>query len=441
MIDQARLEHALAAACTRYGVPGAVVGLLDAGKEPLLVSYGVASRETGCVTRSDTRFQIGSISKIFTTTLALQLVERGQLALDEPITTYMPELRLSDADAQQVLTLRHLLTHTSGILGDYFADFGIGDDALARYVDSLHTLPQLYPPGTTWSYCNSGFSLAGRLIEVVTGQSFESVMRERIFEPLQLTESTFFAHEAIAYPVAVGHSLDGNVVRRYALPRSVNPAGGIIGTVRDLLRFAAFHLGLTPNDDVLSSTMVQHMQEQQTVAGGWAEHYGLGWALWTVDGERLVGHGGSTSGFEAHLVLVPARRCAWAILTNHVLGSTMYREFERWLLAEWLGLQDCAPALITMSEAELARFAGTYHYPLARVTVTPTAGSLRLNVTAIDWLSHEERPQPPFHAVPIGPHTFLIMNSYARGLRIEFDAEQTPPAWVRLSGRVAQRVA
>src|SRR5262249_38928713 len=150
------------------------------------------SIETEQPVRPDTLFQIGSISKVYTATLIMQLVDVGKLALDEPIITYLPDLKLADTAARQTITLRHLLSHTSGLFGDYFDDFGHGDDALTRAVATFDTLRQQFAPGALWTYCNSGFGLAGAIIERVIGQPFETAMRERIFKPLGLERSFYF---------------------------------------------------------------------------------------------------------------------------------------------------------------------------------------------------------------------------------------------------------
>ncbi|MCS7255036.1 MAG: serine hydrolase domain-containing protein, partial [Thermomicrobium sp.] len=283
MTTRDRLENVIAEACQARGVPGMVVGLLtEQGRQ--VVEYGVASVETGCPVRRDTLFQIGSITKVYLATLAMRLVEEGKLALDTPVIAYLPDLELADPAAREAITLRHLLTHTSGLEGDRFDDYGYGDDALARYVAGLRQARQIHPPGRFWSYCNSGFSLAGRVIEVVTGQAFEEAMRERLFKPLGLERTFFFVQDVLGYPYASGHRTNEQghpeVVRDFALPRSVHPAGGIWATIDDLLTFAAFHLGLHQvSEPPLSAEGVTRLQEPQVAAANWADAYGLGWAL------------------------------------------------------------------------------------------------------------------------------------------------------------------
>ncbi len=126
----------------------------------------------------DTLFQVGSISKTFTATALMMLMEAGKVDLDTPVRAYLPDFQLSDESVAARVTLRHLLTHTGGWLGDYFNDFGFGDDAQAKMLIEIAKLPQLTPLGEVWSYCNTGFNIAGRIIEVITGQSYEAVIKE-----------------------------------------------------------------------------------------------------------------------------------------------------------------------------------------------------------------------------------------------------------------------
>ena len=140
----------------RLGVPGASIGIEHDGAEDA-TGFGVTSIEHPLEVDAETLFQIGSITKTMTGTLALQLVEKGELDLDAPIRRYLPTLRLADADVAERVTTRHLLTHTGGWYGDYFADPSRGDDALERILPELAERPQLAPLGQIWSYCNSGF--------------------------------------------------------------------------------------------------------------------------------------------------------------------------------------------------------------------------------------------------------------------------------------------
>ena len=187
-----------------FSVPGASLGVFFDGEEET-AALGVTSIEHPLDVTPDTLFQIGSITKTFTATAIMRLVERGDVDLDAPVRTYLPEFRLSDEDVAARATIRQLLTHTGGWLGDYFADFGRGADALAGYVEAIADQPQLAPLGEVWSYNNSAFNIAGRVIETVTDKSYEDALRELVLDPLGIEQAYFFADEVITYRFAVGH--------------------------------------------------------------------------------------------------------------------------------------------------------------------------------------------------------------------------------------------
>src|SRR6478735_3892074 len=171
-----------------HGVPGATVAVLVGG-EVATAAGGVTSLATQVPVDSETVFQIGSITKIWTTTLVLQLVDDGLLDLDQPLLDYLPELVIGDMEAAKALTTRHLLTHTAGFEGDIFTDTGRGEDAIEKYVATLTDLPQLFAPGETFSYNNTGFVVLGRLVEVLRAKPYDEVLLERIAQPLDLARS------------------------------------------------------------------------------------------------------------------------------------------------------------------------------------------------------------------------------------------------------------
>ncbi|KOG86020.1 beta-lactamase, partial [Streptomyces varsoviensis] len=198
----------------------------------------------------------------------------------------LPELRLADPAATQKLTMRHLLTHTSGIDGDIFTDTGRGDDCLERYTELLADAAQNHPLGATFSYCNSGFSLAGRVIEKLTGLTWDRALRERLCTPLGLTSASTLPEEALLLRAAVGHVAEGGAdpapAEIWGLPRSAGPAGLITAGTADVLAFARLHLtgGLGPDGERLLSArsaaaMAAHqtgLPDRDTLGdpGGWA---------------------------------------------------------------------------------------------------------------------------------------------------------------------------
>src|SRR5919106_3258138 len=168
-----RLQESLAELGAGYGVPGAACGVVS-GDETAVATWGVANAATGAEVAPDTLFQLGSLTKLYTTTLLLPAEAAGVAALDEPVRAQLQEFSVADPGATIEITPRHLLTHTSGIEGDHLVDTGWNDDALQRYVAGLGTeVGQIHPPEETYSFCNTGFGVAGRPLEGAPGDHFD----------------------------------------------------------------------------------------------------------------------------------------------------------------------------------------------------------------------------------------------------------------------------
>jgi CubicO group peptidase (beta-lactamase class C family) len=445
------LDAAVQVAMERWTVPGLALGIWHGGKADLR-AYGLANLETGYPMRADTLLQIGSISKIFTTTTLMTLVDEGLLALDDPVSEHMPGFRLTTDATQDVVRVRDLVTHTSGVYGDHFEDFGWGDDALERYVDSMSELRQVYEPGTIWSYTNSGFNLAGRIIEMKLGQAFEQVVRERVFEPLGMERTYYFPHEAIAYPVAVGHTLidpagdEHEVARRWPIPRASGPAGSISSTVADMLRFARFHMGdgTWEGRRVLSENSIQAMQEIQVENPQMADAWGLGWQINLFGGEKVIGHGGATNGFNAHLDIAPGRAFALVTLTNSGRGAAAYRQVIDWVLDEYLGFSKPDPEVVSLDPQTLAEYAGGYSRPLVDITLSVEGEGLRMEVVSRSALADDEKDHrlPPLRLDPIGEDRFRISEGAQQGGIVDFFRHPDGSIrFVRVGGRVVDPVS
>ncbi|MFL6143222.1 MAG: serine hydrolase [Labedaea sp.] len=352
-LDAAHWQRRLAALVERYRVPGATLGILRIrpGVEDELVeaASGVLNKDTGVGTTVDSLFQIGSMSKVWTATAVMQLVDDGLLDLDTPIIEMVPELRLSGQDTTEKVTMRHLLTHTGGIDGDVFDDTGRGDDCLEKYVAVLAGVAQNHPLGATWSYCNSGFSLAGRVIEKLTGKTWDAVLRERIFGPLGLSRTGTLPEEALLHRAAVGHVSEGDEEPTpapvWVLHRAAGPAGLINSTVAEVLAFARMHLtgGLAADGTrVLSERSVAAMTEWQVDLPDkylLGDSWGLGWCRFGWDSRRLVGHDGNTIGQAAYLRVLPDEGLAVTLLTNGGAAHSLYEDLYREIFAELAGVE------------------------------------------------------------------------------------------------------
>ncbi len=158
-----------------HNIPGVSIGIYKSG-EFLTTGFGVTSVDNPLPVTDKTLFQIGSITKTFTCTVIMRLVELGKLDLDAPLRSYFPEFKVSDEETSSKISIYHLLTHTAGWLGDFFIGTGSGEDAMAKYASRMSELDQVSPLGSNVSYNNSGFYLLGYLIELVSGKSYEETL-------------------------------------------------------------------------------------------------------------------------------------------------------------------------------------------------------------------------------------------------------------------------
>jgi CubicO group peptidase (beta-lactamase class C family) len=336
-----------------YKVPGAAIAVYSGG-QVIDFAAGTLSHATGVEATTDSVFQIGSITKTWTATLVMQLVDEGLLDLDEAVVRYLPDFALADAAAASTLTVRQLLCHTAGFEGDIFTDTGNNDDCVERYVQTLRTDPQLFPPGSMFSYNNAGFVVLGRVVEALRGAPFDACLRERLFAPLGLAHAATDANSAILFRAAVGHlpnpeDADGQPVPApmWSLVKSNGPAGAMLAmSPRDLIAFARMHLagGLAPDGGtrVLSDASAKAMREQQVELpplGLMGTHWGLGWELFDWPGGPVFGHDGGTIGQSAFLRIVPGADVAIALLTNGGNPIAVYLEVYRHLLAELAGIE------------------------------------------------------------------------------------------------------
>jgi CubicO group peptidase (beta-lactamase class C family) len=365
-----------------------------------VTGLGITSVEHPLPVDRETLFQIGSITKTVTGTIAIHLVEQGELDLDAPVRRYLPQLRLADEEVAEQVTMRHLLTHTGGWFGDYFADTGRGDDALERILHELAELPQLAPLGQIWSYCNSGFYIAGRVIEVLTRRPFEIAARQLVLEPLGMNSSFFFPEEVMSHRYAVGHRDEEGqtvVARPWALARAASVAGGITSNVGDLLRYARFHLGRETGP--LAAESIARMREPHAETGEPGRKIALTWFVRELDGVVLAEHDGGTNGQMARLMLAPEAGFALAILTNHSpAGNDVLRDVTRLALQLYLGIETRNPEPREVSHERLSEYTGVYANPWAELELR--TGESRLIAHTTFKAGFPTKDTPPLPAPP-----------------------------------------
>ena len=395
------LSDHLTAEAQELSIPGAAAGVLLEGEETY-ASFGVTNVENPVEVDENTIFQLGSLTKTFTATALMRLVDRGDVGLDAPVRTYLPDFRLQDEDAAASVTILQILNHTSGF-EDLRVDTGEGDDALAQYVSQMTGIGQMTPPGARAAYNNPAYLLAARVIEVVTKTSYERALHDLLFEPLELTRSFFLAGEAITHRVCAGHSVAGDgtitVTRPWKGPRAWNAfGGGLASTLSDQLEWARFHLG---DGGSLMSTETLRAMQQPTVellGSELGDAVGIGWMLREIDGVQAVGHDGSFADQYSSLLMVPGRSFAAVVLANaSPNGLRLTRQVLRWAMAEAIGVHLRDPEPLPFDETLARPFAGTYENNGAWVRIRVESAAL--------YMEYEIKPEAAAQ-FPNGAPTF-----------------------------------
>ncbi len=377
------LQDVVASLAEELQVPGVAVGVLLDGREEHAF-HGVTSVENPLPVDERTLFLCGSTTKTFTATAILRLVEQGVVDLDAPARTYVPELRVDDEDAAAAVTVLQLLNHTSGWDGDFFRNTGDGDDALARYVEAMVGLQQLTRPGEAVSYNNAAFGVAGRLVEKVTGSTYEAALRELLLDPLDLHDTLFFPRDLLTRRVAVDHQRlqdGGTKILPFGFPRATNPVGGLATTTRDLIAWARFHLD--GRDSLLSRGLAHRMQEATVEAPGWSagDAVGISWLLSDVAGLQVVGHGGATLGQLSLFKIVPEHGFALVSCTNcSPIGAAFNERIMEWAWETLLDAPIPEPETVARTADELVPYCGRYETVANIVDVTANGDGLSLLV-------------------------------------------------------------
>ena len=457
----ARILEQAAAYCESSKVPGYLAGVYHDGDETV-VAHGLANVVTRAPMFENTGFLFGSVTKVLTTTLVLQQVERGAIDLDERVITYLQEFKLTTPAAAEEIRVRNLLTHTNGIDADLFLPDTRGRDALKAFVDGLgRHCGTLFEPGEYVSYSNGGMIVAGRLLEVVTGSSYHDLLKRELYASVGMNDSCTSAEEAILRSTAVGHFPDpasGGVRRTdmFMLPETWAPAGSTpIGTIHDLLAFARTLLsnGVSPSGKrVLSHESTARMQSvsyDMKVPSN--PPIGLGCLLVPLGEATVLSLSGASPGGVAVLAVVPEHDFAFAAFGNDPRAMALHDQIMLWLIREHLKVE--VPDLIsdTSPVSDLTPYAGTYRSNQLRVDVSVVDGQLEERMTYEPIDAGQERiftsfsggtyPFPPRRFAPIRKDLFApagmplqAFNGYSRIMLVSYHGVSNGRAHYRSAG-------
>ena len=300
------------------GIPGVALGIIQDGQATHLQGFGAADASGRPVT-PQTPFYIGSITKSFTSLAVMQLVEEGKIDLDAPVQTYLPWFRLADAEASSQITVRHLLTQTTGMSEKDGNRIWATQQGMEEAVRNLTDVELTYPVGTTYQYCNFNFIIAGLIVEKVSGLTYEEYVIEHIFQPLDMQHSYASVQLAQSDDLSDGHyNMFGKTFTdNREMPPVSLATGQLIISVEDLSHFAIAHMndGQYGDATILSP---QGIEEMFTPAvEKWENAYwGMGWDVGTLEDWQIASKVGDTGTFHAAMLLVPEINLSVILLAN-----------------------------------------------------------------------------------------------------------------------------
>lgn len=350
----------------------------------------------------------------------MSLVDEGRLDLDAPVKRYLPDFRLADTRATETVTLRHLLSMSSGVDNGPYQEYGRGDDALPRYVASLAEIPHLFEPGSAFGYSNAGSNIAGLVAAQVAGKNWETLLVERVLAPLGATQSANFAEDLLFHPVALGYRRSGaadvTLVRAWGLSRSMAPAGGTLCcSAGDLVKFARMFLARGKSLEgrtVLSESSVQAMHTPQITmpARVTAQKWGLGpyWKQW--GGETIHGHSGTNTSGSSMLLWVPTKNVAIATIANVPnQGYPLADRIFDTVFPEIFGIakpKAPTPATVRRVAVPLDRYLGRFEAHGSRLEFAAEAGKLMARVFSTS-APNQMMPAMISELIPLGDDRFL----------------------------------
>jgi D-alanyl-D-alanine carboxypeptidase len=394
--------------------PGAAVIVVRDGKVLYRGARGLANLELGVPLKPESVFRIGSVTKQFTAAAILLLAEQKKLALIDPITKFLPDYPVQG----KVVTLEHLLAHTSGIPS--YTDIAEWrptrrtDVSVQQLVDFFKDKPFEFEPGQHWKYNNSGYVLLGAIIEKVSGQSYSEFMRENVFEPLGMKNTRYDDTSAIIPARVAGYGRNDKGGWRNAEFLSMShpySAGSLLSTVDDLARWNA----AIENGELLTAASWRQAATSFALNDGTPARYGAGWILGRVGPVATVEHGGGINGFNSYVLRAPAQKLYVAVIANGAPPPTPPQDLAVKLAAATLGVSLDAPQ-VPLADKQLDDYVGTYK---------PATGAARIVAREGEHLVVNDGGKN-IELVPIGKDLF------------EMRANQTRFQFRRQRGRVVE---
>ena len=326
------LEAEIRTILEESAVAGAGIVVVENGAPSVEVYWGKADVSADIDVTPDTTFRAGSISKNVTSLIALRLIEQGQLDPYSPVSKIAPDIQIDNqwADDAPVLII-HLLEHTAGLPGSSYREYSENkpDATPSEYLDAIGRFETRWPPGTLYSYSNAGHTILARVLEVVSGQDFDTLAKDEVFDPLGMTETSFATYGVDPDRLSKSYTLSDR--EEGAWEMMIRPSGSLVATPRDMAKLVSLYAtdGSAAPPGYLAEAAISRMRGSETgetaKAGVGAGAYGMGTFAFIQTGTPFYGHWGKTEGFRANMGYLPGTGSGFVIMLNVVDERAAYR--------------------------------------------------------------------------------------------------------------------
>ncbi len=427
------MEQWIQSQMTYRGLPGLSIGIVYDQELVYSRGFGYSNLEDSIVTSSQTIYRIASLTKVFTSTAILQLRDQGRLRLDDPVEQYLPWFRMKTRFPDQPkVTIRQLLTHTSGLPREAAYPYWTDNKFPSRteMIKGLENQEMIFAPEERFKYSNLGFAIAGEIVAEAAGMPYSEYVEKNILEPLGMKSTTVYFQDSQSSRLATGYSRNLDDGSRKIMPftnaRALNAAINISSTIGDMARFASLQFRerqIVFGDQILKGSTIREMRRIQWLNPDWQSGYGLGFSIWHEDDRTIVGHSGGVAGYKSQFSFLPEEKVAVIVFTNSDDGDPGF--FASHILTLMLPSIQRATARsvdISIPDPEWNTYVGRYEDSRWFETqVLIMNGRLML-------YTHAYPPEENFRAnlielTPLGANTFRMTGENGDGELVVFEME------------------
>lgn len=389
--------------------PGLSVGIVYDQELIWSRGFGFGDLERHTPAAPNTIYRVASITKLFTSTAIMQLRDQGRLQLDDPVTKYLPWFSIRSTNDALPITIRHLVTHTSGLPREARFPYW-SDNVFPSREQLIETLPEqdaIYAPATRWKYSNLALTLAGEIVQAVADQPFADYIQQQVLDPLEMTSTSVVLPDEHRARLATGYTRRIPGAARQAGPftdcAGISPAANMSSTVEDLARFAALQMrdDAAGGQQILAGSSLREMQRIHWLNDDWKSGWGVGFAIVRAGERTLIGHSGALPGYRTRLSICVAQKIAIIVLTNADDGNPDKYVDQAWsTVAPAITRATAAPPATTPLD-NLERYVGLYRsrWGDVRAVIQPTGLVL--------FTPNEPDPHTTLLRLsPTGEHTF-----------------------------------